>query len=84
MKYYKTKSNWPEAKIYEVEVERESKDSVWINGRRNAKVSTYDCYFPTWDECYMFLLGKGESRLRAAKERLADAENLLAEIKKLA
>ena len=52
MKYYKAKlSTWcPE--ITEVEVERETEQSVFINGRREAKESHYTAYFKTYNEAF--------------------------------
>ena len=36
--------------VVEVEVERETESSVWIDGRKKAKRSTYLNYFDTYDE----------------------------------
>jgi len=38
---------YDDSQVYTVEVERETESSVWIKGRRNAKVSEYSQYFDT-------------------------------------
>jgi hypothetical protein len=47
--------------IREVEVSRETEHYVTINGVRKAKSSTWDCYFPTWDDAHAFLVERQTS-----------------------
>lgn len=53
MKKYRVRLDrrWPgDGKIEEVEVDRETSSSVWINGNRNSKVSEWHTYFDTWED----------------------------------
>lgn len=36
--------------IKAVEVERETETSVWVGGRRRAKVTDYGTFFDTWEQ----------------------------------
>ena len=49
-----------------VEVDRESKNCVWINGRRENKISSWKTYHDTFTDAktYLFTLAKSE-RLNA-------------------
>ena len=66
--------------IEEVTVERETESSVWINGRRSAKRSSYDNYFDTWREAHECILLIAKKKLRSAKMRVSAAEDRLAKI----
>ena len=72
MKKYKTSGTW-RARIEVVKIERETEQSVWIKGRRNAKRTEYDCYFDTWDEAKAYLLKQAEAQLASARSRLEHA-----------
>ena len=76
MKMYK--NNWQ--RIIEVEVERKSESSVWINGRRNALRSSYENYFDTPEECKAFMLREAEAVLKSAEGRVEYARKKVAEI----
>ena len=77
--------------IEAVEVDHESKDSVWINiiynktvtCRRSKKMTSYQCYFDTWDEAFTFLLDKAERQLKAYRGRVEYAIEQLNNIKGL-
>ena len=69
--------------IEKVEVERETEVSVWINGRRNAKDSSWYKYFNSWNEAHSFLIEKAESDVEAATNRLRRASANLQKIKSL-
>lgn len=56
-----------------VEVEREWNGRVTTS--RSHKRSTYDNYFPTWEEAHAFLLEKAETRLEGARVGLQKAQN---------
>lgn len=81
-KYYAAKgmSIYP---IALVEIERETRNNVWINGRRRKKKSAGAGYFDTFDEARSFL-AKGARRkvyslsrsLSAALETLQQLEGL--------
>ncbi len=76
MKMYK--NNWQG--IIEVEVERKSESSVWINGRRNALRSSYENYFAAPEECKAFMLREAEAVLKMAEGRVEYARKKVAEI----
>lgn len=70
--------------IRAVQVERSTESSVWINGRRSSRSSSYSRYFPTWDEAVEVVrrrmkitLGLIEGNLdtwRRALDRLDEAD----------
>jgi hypothetical protein len=68
------------AKIEEVEVERESKSSVWINGRRNAKRSDYHNYFDTWLDAKQAIVNRQESRCASLRRQLEVSNSVLGNI----
>ena len=61
-----------------VQVERSTEKSVWVldqHGRRTkssryARRSSYDNYFPTWDEAHQFLTEEAEKKRDQARRRL--------------
>ena len=67
--------------IEEIEVERETDSSVWINGRRNAKNSSLHKYCDTWGEAHLFLLEKAERSLESARRSLERAQGEYGNIK---
>jgi len=76
MKKYKTNAcRWSiTAKIEEVEVEREMESSVWIKGRRNAKVTEFDMYFDTWDDAHAYLKKKCGEKVAYAMNQVSVQE----------
>lgn len=70
-------------KIVTVEAERVTDSSVWINGKRSLKATSYECYHETWidakqrlvDEC-MAEVTRRERSLQYAKDALAKVEAL--------
>jgi hypothetical protein len=59
MKKYKVRLNYRygcKAEIKEVEIEKETDKSIWINGHRSAKISEWANYYDSWDEakCALF------------------------------
>jgi len=79
MTKYRTKWRQIEA----VDVEKESDCSVWINGRREAKSSSFKYYFDTWDEAKAHLTMQAERRLAQADSARARALANLAEVHSL-
>jgi hypothetical protein len=77
MKKYKTDAcSWGvPAYIEEVEVERETESSVWIKGRRNAKVTDYAMYFDTWEDAHDYLLKKCDEKIAYAKNQVLGLED---------
>ncbi len=70
-------------KIKEVEVERETDKTVWINGRRNAKISEWHNYFDTRGEAKGHLIKLQTTICRNLKDRLKSAKEVLLEVVKL-
>ncbi len=66
-----------------VEVEKETAESVWVKGRRKAKMSDGNNYFDTWQEAHDFLLCDADFRLRKAKYLLDKERSRLEMIKKM-
>lgn len=56
--------------ITAVECERETASSVFINGRRKAKRSTYENYYDTWDEAYSALIAAANYKAEYARAQL--------------
>ena len=67
--------------IEEIDVERETDSSVWINGRRSAKNSSWHKYWDSWEEAHAFLLEKAEKSLQSARRSLERAQGEYGNIK---
>lgn len=67
--------------IETVDVERETEHSIWINGRRNSKKTSYHKYWDTWQEAHEHLLEHAERAWQIAQRKLARAESEYIEIK---
>lgn len=79
---YRT-GGWLGDKIQFVEAERETAQCIWINGRREAKISNYYRFHDSWAEAKAFLLVQAETRLASARRSLQTAEYELVDIKGL-
>jgi hypothetical protein len=81
MKKYVTKdySN----KIIAIDVERETDESVWINGRRNAKITSWARYHNTFDDAKTYLIEKKERVITRAKEEIHQAESAIGTLRKM-
>ena len=66
-----------------VEVEKETAASVWINGRRHSKRSSYENHFDTWQEAHDFLRESAEKNLSKAHIILEQARSKLEFVKRL-
>ena len=69
--------------IEEVEVDRETDVSVFIDKRRHAKRSSYHNYFDTWDQAKDFLLKKAEGEAKKCRRLLEVANGRLGNIRGL-
>ena len=77
MKKYVAKLLLSFPSIETVDVERESESSVWLNGRRCAKRSSYENFCDTWQEAHQLFVDLAEKEKHAAERRLLYAtENL--------
>lgn len=79
---YKT-SNYGRERISAIDVERETDQSVWINGRRQAKASNYEAIYDSWTEARDALLHKAEHSLQSRQAQLQRAQDELEHIKGL-
>lgn len=62
-----------------VEVERESKASVWFkNGSQRRKRSDYENYFDTKEDAVSFLLGRTEARIASLRREIETRQQTLA------
>ena len=71
------------AEIEEVEVERETKHYVWINGRRNAKQSEWRSYYDTWIDAHTAILSQQQQYVAQCESRFKDAFDRLVEIENM-
>lgn len=82
MNWFKTyRSVYSAPRIDAVEIEKFSDSSVWVEGRRRARISTYDCYFPTWEEARDILMHDAEVELNHARRRLERAQGYHGNVK---
>ena len=66
------------AEITEVEVERETAESVWVNGRRHKKGGHF---FDTWEAAHSHLMERADEKLSQARRSLQSAQCLHGNIK---
>jgi hypothetical protein len=82
MKKYRT-SSYSYNLIKEVEVDRFSEMSVWIDGRRIARRTENHNYFDTWEEAHNYLIDRATDNVYTAQRELTRAEAELDKIKAL-
>lgn len=70
MKYYKIHSWQRPTQYEEVEIERETEDSVWINGYRHAKIKQTEYYFRTLSELRGFMIHRYQASIDTIKKQL--------------
>lgn len=73
-------ARWSEG-IKSVLVERETETSVFIDGSRRAKRTSYTSYHDTWDEAHAYLLEIAERELNASRKALEAAQGRHEKIK---
>lgn len=81
-KYKAYKRTWGTT-IEPVQVEKETVSSIWIDGRRSAKRSSYENYFDTWDEAKEFLTEYANSVLATARRSLETAHGFAGNVRGL-
>lgn len=69
--------------ILQVEIDKETDKSVWINGRRTSKISNYESYHNTFQEAKDYIIERQTKRYHRAKENLNSEYLTLQQIKKL-
>lgn len=70
--------------IREIEIDRETEKSVWVNGSRRDKVSQYEWFHDSWMAAKDHLLRRAESLVESHERSLNSAKRLLEETKALA
>jgi len=69
-----------EPKIEKIEVERETKSTVWIKGRAERKHGEYHDYHDTWKEARDFLVDNAYEHIDDKTNALEFAEKALDEV----
>lgn len=82
-KYRASGYRWSAGKIEEIEVERESDQSVWIKGGREAKVTNYAQIFDDWESAHQLLLHETRQKLEHAKSKMKVYEKELVHIEQM-
>ena len=83
MKKYKINIfNSPVPKIETIEVERETKKSVWIDGNRYSKIGSF-CYYDTWKEAHAKLEEIAIARIMETEKELKNRYKRLKEIREI-
>ena len=78
---YKTKSY--SARIFEVEVQKETDLSVWVNGHRESKDTRYSKYSDTFDDAKNYLVKRIESKIESLSRQLKNEKERLEEARSL-
>ena len=64
IKMFKYKTDTISDGIFQVEIDRETKKSIWINGRRQAKTNSYENYHNTWTDAFDYLMTQQAKKLK--------------------
>ena len=86
--WYKT-DNYVSTKITPVRVVKETAAQITIavewcgncSERRVAKSGQYECYFPTWDEAWAYLMKVAERKVLDARQALEHANSIHGNVK---
>lgn len=62
MKWYLARRSF-KGEITTVQVEKATEQSVWIEGRRRARMLSDEAYFPTWPEAKTWLVDRTTAEL---------------------
>ncbi len=81
MKKYKSTDCFIE--IDEVEVDRETTSSVWVNGMKRAKTSDFHCYHDSYEEAKALIMSRCQMKVDRLKCQLMREEQNLARAKSL-
>lgn len=77
MKYYKARTYGNPAVYEEVEVERESVNSVWIKGACLRKKTDHERYFKTLSELRKYRIDKINNKISMLEDDIAGLRNQL-------
>lgn len=67
-------------RIRTVEITKYTESSVWIGDRRQARLSSYENFFPDWQQARDFLMEKWQRRIENSEKTLEAQKRLLASI----
>lgn len=74
---------WDAAKIQVVEIERETDNSIWINGSRQSKGSSHCRFHDSWEEARDHLMKLAEGKVSSLRNELERARSELGNVKGL-
>ena len=84
MKKYKTSNGYYRygfgIKIIEIEIERETEKSIWVDGRLMAKYSNYGVYHDTWKDAWDYLIIHATRKLDNAKSNHEKIKSIFDEL----
>ncbi len=69
--------------IEEIEIEKETESSVWVDGCVNRKWTDYHKYHASWKEAKAYLVDVAEQKLKRCLSQYDSARDKLSQIKKL-
>ena len=81
MTKYKAKTYHPF--VEKVQVERETPNSIWVDGQRRAKMASDVGYFDSFDRAKGFLLAIAKEKVKVANYRLKQAKAFIGNVKGL-
>jgi hypothetical protein len=89
MKKYRIKNRWETAEIEEIEVARETAQSVFVlrsdgSECRSAKVSEWHQYHDTWESAHAELVRKANSKIEHATRELQRANDFFRSVNTMA
>lgn len=70
-------------RVTPVRIERFTDTSVWFNGRRHARTSTYERYYPTFVEAKQSIVEAAERNVLSLRRQLEQANGALGNAKGL-
>jgi hypothetical protein len=85
MKLYKT-NNWSTTRPIdeiELEVEKETDSTMWVNGKRMVKKTEMNCYFKTYNEAKNYLILMKKDKITKIETSLKFAQNQLQKLQEL-
>jgi len=80
MKKFEAYYGW-RVEITEIDVERETDQSVFVKGRRRAKVTERECIFDTYDDAKTWLMERAADEIESARRELELAHAKFGNIK---
>lgn len=60
-----------------IEVERETEVSIWIDGKKCARHTQYNDYYPSFDEAKMALINRIQRKITSLEAQLAIEKEML-------